>query len=488
MPAKAKPAAKRSRNAAPARAYSNAAVEEIERHHRLEAAYLKGFTDPSKAARGPGGYSRHPTNLATMYGYQDLSFTANATPANHYDDNTNNIQYSVNSSGDVALVVRPTPYIVSGSSADANGTVAMGFAWDPSNALNDFVFGAYGTDPGTGVRKCPLEQFSTGLPGGFKFIHDNEFLSRVPFRTVGLKATITINQPALDCQGHVYAFDNMDTYVRASHTGTSVLDVALATKTEGAVGATSTTGHIVHQGEEGLEPRSYRRATSCGAFRNGKSYEVCFLPAHDSILEFSHSYLGARFADNANIPYGGVDDLLVSSPAVMFVFKGLNTTNSLPLITLTTQWVMEFGVDLLGPTSWSMPMARYIDRFVPDWSHLQSIPTAGDIGSVAIRFSGTAPGALAKAMEAKVVPKPQTQKPRIPGPPKKDDSEARELERATTGAAITAGVMKYGPKAKGFLGKLGGFLKNALVKSARSAERQAVELIEDAPARVVELA
>lgn len=420
-----------------------AAVSDELKH---EACLLASFTDPSKPARGPGGQSQYGTVVATLTAFQTMTLQAPSATHYHYGKNLelgSGPTYSVNKDGDLAIIVNPHAMVYASETTVTASGIRVGMTRDPSasNALDSAIL-PYATNDGdqTTNQECartPLQTFAAGFPGGYDV--DNtvttELISAlsVPFRTVGLRSTLTVNQPALDAQGEVYAFDNNELFSMGS---TRMIDLTHGEPTH----------HEPPQLALGLEPIHYRRAIPCGSFSNGSTYECCWLPINDKASEFQH-YLAyasspddlhqAKSADTGN----SIGHQLMNTPALIFVLKGLNTSNSSPTLTLATTWSIEVAIDLQGPLGWLARNSKTVPRFLPDWGQLQGVRCAGPLGTIELDFVRTPYFALLYAMARNLMTDPQFTTPAIIGGAKRRMGSTQSFPAA----AIAAAVVKYGP-------------------------------------------
>lgn len=428
----------------PAQRTASAIVTDELKH---EAKYLAGFVDPKLSSRGPGGCTRFGTHLSLLTGYQTLQIGQHEDT---YDWEWGDaLRYTMSSDGDVAIVVCPHVIVEPlGSAYTALGnTIAMGYTRDINTTLAhaDSESSPYSTTNPTetasnAARKCPLENFAITFPGGYTgeattWSNAETTHKRIltePHRCVGLRATLTVNQPPLDCQGQVYGMDNMDFYHETQFT-----DIG------GDIQSNRYTSTAL---VDGLIPNNYRRSKSCGSVVSGATYEATWIPTNDEAVKYKN-YLphGIPVSDTVlpMAPSNGnsVEFHLAHSPAVVFMLRGLNTsaTASKLTATLAVTYAVEFAVDLKGPLSFLVRSAKSVPRYLSDWGQMQPVPCAGKSGDAAKAFMHSAYFLLCYQMRTGRMQVPKPVRESILGgavPP--------DLPMAISPYAVDAFMKKYG--------------------------------------------
>jgi len=350
--------------------------------HISEAAYLYGFVDPDFADRGPSS-SEFPTILATFKSHSPISIVPYTADTAAWPTTTS---YMADSNNALAFVI--CPCIVYSSIPSTNGEFVPGYCYSPSlDAVNNFnLFHSGGTGASGAGPPVPLMPFSSPFPTAQLAFGSDPELGSVSssYRLVGLRATLTISQSAIYAQGVVMGGDSNDVFE-----DNQIQYLSLDSSTN------ATPGFNVIEFSEATEFNftnpppgnfgnfaNFQRVKELGAVTNGAIFEACYLPTNDRALDYNVN-LPVHRVTNLGLPNDCVYGDLVNYPAVLFSLQNISTTTIAPMsISLDVSATYEIPVYAGSPLAFLVNQARFMPRFLVDWTLLQTLPSAGTLASI----------------------------------------------------------------------------------------------------------
>lgn len=371
-----------------------------------EEAYLASFIDPQHPARGPGS-SNYPTVLGTFKASTAVNLTSSvAAEATGFRPPATQFPW-----GNGASILIVTPHIpaltLSGGTALAAGDVPQltnvgicsGFIVEPHIAMQDVVYNS-------SSYARPLSNFQSNLPdlvnnlmnpvvtGGDDWIANAG--SCISFRTVGLRATITVTDPLTAATGMVFAGDNGDYFMEGAEPRFEFDTIAGAAPTAYQVGPGTGSTNTTAAPNATLAERNLRpRVTQAGAFMKGEIYEASWLPTSDRAITYAdrvpivpgETAAGWSGAANDQVPQWmqtTLGELLVNQGACMFDLSGLRDGAT---FNVDVTWSVEMQVEPTSSIGFLLSEARFAPRFVPDWMEYACCCPGGLLGSTMHHYS-----------------------------------------------------------------------------------------------------
>jgi hypothetical protein len=228
------------------------------------------------------------------------------------------------------------------------------------------------------------------------------------FRYVGLHATLTVNTNAFSASGAVFGCDNMDFYgdekqqqdtvTGAYDTQDNAVDPQFDTLYDSyPYGGSSTTITNLTGPFNGLQQRCLRYV-NLGDAMAGRVFEASVLPTNDRMLQYTQkwpthvaaasspaipaAYYNGTTSPPTNVsPYPGdsMADDLANFPCILFQINGIpNSSGTVQAMTLTlgVTFTIECQIRSGSVLGFLQESARFMKRFLVDWSLLQTIPSA----------------------------------------------------------------------------------------------------------------
>lgn len=395
---------------------------------RAEEQYLASFVDPQHAARGPGS-GNYPTITGQFKSSSGIKF--DSTVAGEPDATTNGGPYPLNANGEAIVVVAPhMPFLENSGETgfDITGpptaNLCSGFVCKPEALMEHNVYGAVGAsrplqpfqsllpdmtvgkfasiavpddaqDGTSGLLKCA--GMSDTNPGSeIQFLREESLGRCISYRTVGLRATLTVTDPLTESTGIVYAGDTCDYY---QDIGGSYINRNDVTKNyeqiSGFSGGNPATAEFTTLGNQSVRPR----VTQAGAFSKGNIFEASLLPTSDRVLNYSDRVLvtpcdtvkriledvgtvaATQPAYTAALDYYdcGLGEFLSNQPSIMFDLRGLRDG---AVCNVSVTWSIEMQVEPTSSIGFLLAEARFAPRFVPDWMEFACCAPGGVLGEV----------------------------------------------------------------------------------------------------------
>ena len=421
-------------------------VEQIE-----EDLYLHGLIDTQYPSRGPGGYSNAPTMVVSQSMSTTIGIADYVENGGDYDtlagarwNGTNWIThppYAADFDRSLAVVINPQPNVTFGDASDPS-TFRLGYTTATDKRQDQPTLDYNITEGNT----CPLPNFPYGTPGINSLKNGSasdaaEVNFETPRRCVGMSASITVNQPALDCQGEIYAGSNQDysvTRARDIFAYVSADEIAPAAHDLESPLAGDTFGNL----------SNFRYVTPTKSFTNGTKVEAHWLPVSDAGLEYITTQRCVSFATDAGAPghQSKVQNaLLASSPALVFVLKNLNFASSKPSITIACRVNWEVAIKPTMSVGWLLAECRLARRYLVDWGQVSNVRHAGSLGHTLASHAESRFVHVARAIAKGHVPPP----PLLPAPTQQGPTPS---EHTGPGAAATKRSKTFWQKAGSFVG------------------------------------
>jgi hypothetical protein len=355
-------------------------------HGEEEAAFLYGFLDPTRAARGPMK-SEHPTVIVTLSSSTTLTFeTAIAEPTSWVEGaptGTARLEGTPGANtGDMTIACGPVSFIdKSGPSGTVNGAQLFpGFVMSGTTPLKSNAFPASGIagDDGT-TPTAPFGTFVASFPGNlgagdpgessFKPLTDS--FSDQEYRIVGIRSVMTVNSSLLDSYGQVYISDTGSYYPGKPEDNYKLQNTSPAEITQELIIGESTLYNLPFS--NGMNTN---RTVSAGAFKYGETYEGGFVPCQDTILDYRN-----RIPTHCRALTAGTGSRLgqpfLNGPFTVFSLVGIPAAT---VVTVSTVVALELPVQVKSMIGCFIASARIAMNYAVDWSLLARIPTGGEPG------------------------------------------------------------------------------------------------------------
>jgi len=368
-----------------------------------EEAFLMGFVDPDHPARGPGS-ATNPTILGKLKSSTSATFSSAVT--GEWLETTPGSTFPMTSGNAVVVVMPhlacgPTTSIPSGT---ASGSLSAGFALPGDAVMQDPVYGSGSKGrPLVGFQSSVPDLVSTirtsgGNPEGYDLtnsamLYDQAGGTCVPYRTVGLRATVTVTDPLTDSTGMLFAGDGGDYFADepASRYDASIKNARNIRITQAHSGASKSTAFGAQIGDQALRPR----VVPAGAFSKGDIYEASLLPISDRALQWCEgvpnacndnqtTYLGGvGFEGATDYYFSTLGENLMNNPSLILEFRGLREG---AVCNIDVTWAVEFQVEPRSSIGFLLSEARFAPRFVPDWMEFACCVSGGPLGDTAYHY------------------------------------------------------------------------------------------------------
>jgi len=413
-------------------------------------AYMKTFAFIEHPSHGPGSSGANPVVFGAFthsQAYDIQPFVASSPPWR----NGGTVQPMMNPEGSIALLIMPhIAWDNNSGDLPPNGltTITPGMWIDPSaNAVTgNFTLNLNSAPTFTPYYKggplfappVPLRGFQSGFPTcqappnltaaqTTALVLPNDDSDNpvgqcsVRFRTLGLRATVTVSQNFVDAQGALFAGDNCDFYRSAA--GQDLLQnrvlplsqfsasTALGGGTTGIIQVNQTTTELVALGNESLnECLNLRHVHQVGSYLSGTVVEANFLPVNNRILDW-HERL-VPLCNEAIATYDpqqleSTFDVLINQPALIFMLSGMDP-NTPQSVAVDLTWLVELEVAPEGQLGWLLPDAAEMENFASkiDWSTNEQLHHGGRFGSVQPEFANTPTGSIGVQQCIGTIPSP----------------------------------------------------------------------------------
>lgn len=363
-------------------------IQSFAQRNRLVDSFLAGFVNPEVATRGPGMLDR-PTIVVNFRCRAEINLRPHVVGP-YYPAS---VDHTVDASGGIALVV--APHVVT-DTAFTGTNIESGFTYNndgrPLSAAHMYNPSVAGL-----ANTVPLGQFDCPFPGGWTNDGLQATMS-MPFRTVGLRATLTVTTNPLHVQGSIVCGDNGDLFAQletetVAQSNSDIVTDSLAVGRNPLVGQAFGTGF------------SYARLNQAGPLLPGATYEAAWLPSTDRALEYQHSVNLHRVPAVVDNDQQNAADELVEGPALIFLLRGMQVTPVISFTaTLNITWAVEIGIQRGSALAFLYNSARFAPRYVVDWSELVCTTTGGPVGAAWRNLPGPVRSAAGEVNSGVVAP------------------------------------------------------------------------------------
>lgn len=189
------------------------------------------------------------------------------------------------------------------------------------------------------------------------------------YRTLGLRATLSVDEKVLESKGIVRAGDSRAFF---AHRQRLISDMRNGQSKYPVIDELDDKLSLGKMADlEGI--------TRVGSFLPGSVYECSFLPTNERIQVMSNFLFSAETELASVSSDNNLFQMLTNTPAVLFALSGLPDDAS---FSIGVDWAIELAIDLRDSIGYVYANARFAQQFNPDWGDLMGIRTAGRLGVV----------------------------------------------------------------------------------------------------------
>jgi hypothetical protein len=348
--------------------------------NKSEAGYFYGFLDPAHADRGPIRNCIDPTVVIRLTSKTAFSVVSGANVHNNYPSAP--VLVNTNANDNIGIVC--SPMLVNQIEGPAGNLyhLASGTFFDPAYPLETAAMYHDGVGGWT-----PLNQYSIGdaFPG-MTLNSDEDIGARLngncslPWRVVGLRATLTHTTAAIAAQGSCMAFDNSEIFgytgqeeMFESPPNNGVRPMIAGATTPGMITNTPFLSVPIGDGQ------SIATSTPAYPLTPGVTIESNFLPSSPKVTDYiSRLFFYRTDGGLPAIPEMNMGTHLLNVPAACFILQGLSPGVSSFVLEQTL--AIEIQVRQLSPLAMLINEARFAVGYSPDFGVLSGLPRGGKLG------------------------------------------------------------------------------------------------------------